>query len=112
MSKERRNSIKKNQRLKVIVPVVLAVILVLSCLTAFLCVNVHKCDDCEKTFYGKGYYKEKEGEGVIGSVFGSLFGDTENIPIETVDGAIICKECAMNNTSVKAELRAVEEFKR
>lgn len=74
--------------------------------------TVHSCDDCGTRFFGKGYYKEHESQGVLGSVFGTFFGDTEGIPLETVEDVIICRECAKNNVSVKAELRKVEEFKR
>ena len=70
-----------------------------------------RCDDCSAIIFGSGYYKEKESQGVLGSVFGSIFGDTEGIPLETVEDVTICRDCAMNNVSVKSELRGVEEFK-
>lgn len=112
MSKERRNEIKaktRNKKTLIILSSILSVVIVLS---AAVALNIHKCDDCEKVFFGSGYYKEKESEGVLGSLFGSLFGDTEGIPLETVEGVIICKECVKNNVSVKAELREIREFKR
>lgn len=112
MSKERREEInkkKKNKRLLIAVLAALAVVIALGAVTAL---NVHKCDDCGAAVFGSGYYKEKESEGVLSSLFGSVFGDTESIPVETVEGVIICRECAMNNVSVKAELRPVDEFKR
>ena len=92
-----------------IVSAVLAFVLMIGAVVA---VNVHKCDDCGKSFFGSGYYKEKEAAGVLGSLFGSVFGDTEGVQLETEDGIIICRECAMNNVSVKSELRSVDEFKR
>lgn len=112
MSKERRNEIKKKQQTKKIAAVVVAVVAVVAVIATALVMNVHKCDDCGVTIFGSGYYKEEVGEGVLGSVFGSIFGDTESVALETVEGAIICEECAMNNTSVKAELRPVSDFKR
>ena len=112
MSKERRNEIKKKQQTKKMTVIIIAVVAVVSLISAVLVMNIHKCDDCGVTIYGSGYYKEKASEGVLGSVFGSIFGDTENVALETVEGAIICRDCAMNNTSVKAELRPVSDFKR
>lgn len=112
MSKERRDEIKKKQKSKKqIIIIALTAVLVISA-AAVLITNVHSCDDCGARIFGSGYYKEHESQGVLGSLFGSVFGDTESLPIETVDGVIICGECAKNNVSVKAELRGVEEFKR
>lgn len=112
MSKARRNEIKRKEKSKtlIITAVIVSAVIILSGIIA--ATSIHKCDDCSAIIYGKGYYKEIGGQGVLGSVFGSFFGDTESIPIETEEGVIICKECAMNNTSVKAELRNVSEFKR
>lgn len=112
MSKARRNEIKKKQQTKKMAAVVIAVVAVVAIVVTALAMNIHKCDDCGVTIYGSGYYKEVVGEGVLGSVFGSIFGDTEGVALETVEGVIICEECAMNNTSVKAELRPVKDFKR
>lgn len=112
MSKERRNEIKKNQKKKIIVPIISAVLVVVIAAVAIFALSFHKCDDCGTTFFGSGYYKEKDGQGVLGSVFGTFFGDTEGIPLEVVEDVIICEECAKNNVSVKAELRPVSEFKR
>lgn len=112
MSKERRNEIKKKQKQKIIIPVISAVLAVVIAIGAFVALSFHKCDDCGTTFFGSGYYKEKGGQGVVGSVFGTFFGDTEGIPLEVVEDVIICEECAKNNVSVKAELRPVSEFKR
>lgn len=112
MSKKRREEIKKKQNNKLIVSVVAAVLVVVIAVGGIIAANVHKCDDCSTTFFGSGYYKEKETEGVLGSLFGSLFGDTEGVSIETEEDIIICRECAMNNVSVKSELRTVDEFKR
>lgn len=112
MSKERRNEIKKKQKTKkaVIIAVVVAVTVAVIAVTAF---SVHgKCDECGAGFWGKGYYKEAESAGVLGSLFGSVFGDTESITPETVEGVVLCEECAKNNVSVKSELRSVSDFKR
>lgn len=112
MSKERRNEIKKKQKSKKIIigAAVAAVVVLLVTVSFFLSVN--KCDDCGTVFFGKGYYKEDESKGVLGSAFGSLFGDTAGIPLETVDGVVICEECVKNNVSVKSELRPAKDFKR
>lgn len=112
MSKERRNEIKqkqKNKKIIIIIAAVLAVVLAAGTVTAL---NLHKCDDCGATIFGSGYYKEKEAAGVLGSLFGTVFGDTEGVQVETQEDVIICRECAKNNVSVKAELRPVDEFKR
>ena len=110
MSKQRREELKKAQQK--IISLVSVLLVVIIAIAGVLSVSINKCDDCNATIFGKGYYKEKESEGVLGSVFGSLFGDTEGVSLETVEGAVICLECAKNNTSVKAELRDVSEFKR
>lgn len=112
MSKERRQEIKKKQKIKILIPIIaVAVALVIIAGIVFAtCVNT--CDDCSARIFGKGYYKEEGSQGVLSSVFGTFFGDTESIPLETVDGVIICRDCAMKNTSVASELRDVEEFKR
>ena len=112
LSKDRREEIKKKEKNKKLVIVIAAVLVAVVALGAFVNANVHSCDDCEITFIGSGYYKEKESAGVLGSLFGSVFGDTEGVSIEAEEGVIICRECAMNNASVKAELRPVDEFKR
>lgn len=112
MSKERRAEIKKKQKTNKTIIVVATVLVIVIAAGVLVTMNIHKCDDCGTTFFGSGYYKEEDGQGVLGSVFGSIFGDTEGIPLETVEGVIICEECAMNNVSVKAELRPVSEFKR
>lgn len=112
MSKQRREELKKAQQKKKIISLVSVLLVVIIAIAGVLSVSINKCDDCNATIFGKGYYKEKESEGVLGSVFGSLFGDTEGVSLETVEGAVICLECAKNNTSVKAELRDVSEFKR
>lgn len=112
MSKKRREEIKKKQKTKLIISVAAAALAVVIILSTAVLMNVHKCDDCNKTFFGSGYYKEKEAAGVLGSLFGSVFGDTEGVSVEKEEDVIICKECAMNNVSVKSELRPVEEFKR
>ena len=112
MSKERRNKINEAQkRKKQLIIISVAAVLVIA-IGAAVFSNVHKCDDCKETIFGSGYYKEHESQGVLGSLIGSVFGDTEGLPLETVDCVIICRECAKNNVSVKAELRGVEEFKR
>ncbi len=112
MSKARRNEIKKKQQIKKMLSIVIVAVAVVALIGTVFALSVHKCDDCGTTIFGSGYYKEKTGEGVLGSVFGSLFGDTEGVALETVEDSIICEECAMNNTSVKAELRPVSDFKR
>lgn len=112
MSKQRREKIKKKQQTKKIVTVIAVVLVVLIAASTVAVMSLHKCDDCQAFIFGKGYYKEEDSQGVLTSVFGSIFGDTENIPLETVDGVIICEECAKNNPSVKAELRPVSEFRR
>ena len=112
MSKERRSEIKKKQKTKKIIIIIAAVLVLVIAAGAVLAFSVHSCDDCGKMFFGSGYYKEKESQGVLGSVFGTIFGDTEGIPLETVEGVIICEECAKNNVSVKSELRPLREFKR
>ncbi len=112
MSKKRREEIKKKQKTKLMISVIAAVLVVVIAAGAVVIANVHKCDDCNTTFFGSGYYKEKDSAGVLGSLFGSIFGDTEGVQVETEEDVIICRECAMNNASVKAELRPVEEFKR
>lgn len=112
MSKERRDKIKQKQNRKKLV--ILSVSMLSVVLVAVLAVglNFHKCDDCGESFFGRGYYKEKESAGILGSAFGSLFGDTEGIPLETEEGVILCQQCAKSNPSVKAELRNLNEFKR
>lgn len=112
MSKERRNQISKKQKVKKLMPFLAALAVVIIITAAVSATFINKCDDCSTVIWGKGYYKENGSQGVLSSVFGTFFGDTESIPIETVDGVIICRECAMNNTSVKSELRDVSEFKR
>ena len=112
MSMKRREDIKKKQNNKLIISVAAAVLVTVIAVGGIIAAGVHRCDDCGTTFFGSGYYKEKESEGVLGSLFGSIFGDTEGVSIETEEGIIICRECAMNNVSVKSELRPVEEFKR
>ena len=112
MSKARRNEIKKKQQTKKMAAAIVAVVAVVAIIITALVMNIHKCDDCGVTIYGSGYYKEKPSEGVLGSVFGTIFGDTEGVALETVEDTIICMDCAMNNTSVKAELRPVSDFKR
>ncbi len=112
LSKERRDEINKKQRSKKLAVIIAAVLVVVIAAGAIVLANVHKCEDCGETIFGSGYYKEHESQGVLGSLFGSFFGDTEGVPLETVDGVIVCRECAKNNVSVKAELRGVEEFKR
>lgn len=112
MSKERRVEIKKKQKNKKQIIIIAAVLAVVLAAGIAVLANVHRCDDCGAGIFGSGYYKEHESQGVLGSVFGSIFGDTQGVPLETVEGAIICRECAKNNVSVKAELRGVEEFKR
>lgn len=112
MSKKRREEIKKKQNNKLIISVVAVVLVAVIAAGAIVAANIHKCDDCKVAFFGSGYYKEKEAEGVLGSLFGSIFGDTEGVSLETEEDVIICRECAMNNVSVKSELRTVDEFKR
>ena len=112
MSKKRREEIKKKQTAKKIIPIVAVVLVLVIAAGAVAAMNIHSCDDCGVRIYGSGYYKENEGQGVLGSLFGTLFGDTQSVTPETVEDVIICRDCAMNNTSVKAELRDVEEFKR
>lgn len=112
MSKTRRDEIKKKQKTKLIVSVVAIVVAVVIAIGGTVAVSFNKCDDCGDVFFGKGYYKEKSGEGVLGSLFGSLLGDTDKTPLETEEDVVICLECAKNNTSVKAELRDVSDFKR
>jgi len=112
LSKERRGEIKKKQKTKKQLIIIAAVLALVLAAAVAVFANVHSCDDCGAWFFGSGYYKEHESQGVLGSVFGSIFGDTEGIPLETVEDVIICRECAKNNVSVKAELRGVEEFKR
>lgn len=112
MSKKRREEIKKNQKIKKLIPVIAVVLVIVTAVGAIAAANIHTCDDCSARIIGKGYYKEESSQGVLSSVFGSIFGDTESIELATVEGVIICKECAMENTSVKAELRDVEEFRR
>lgn len=112
MSKERREKIKKQQKNKKMAVVIAGILVFVLVIGGIAAMTVRTCDDCKALIIGSGYYKEEESQGVLGSLFGTVFGDTENIALETVEGVVICKECAMNNTSVKAELRPVEEFKR
>lgn len=112
MSKSRREEIKKKQQTKMIVSVVAVCVAVVIAISGIVAVSFNKCDDCGETFFGRGYYKEKSSEGVLGSLFGSLLGDTDVTPLETEDDVVLCLECAKNNTSVKAELRDVSDFKR
>ena len=112
MSKERRKEIEKKQKNKKALPIIIVAVVLLIGAVGLTASVIDKCDDCGATIVGSGYYKEKEAEGVIGSVIGSIFGDTESLPLETVEGAVICKECVKNNTSVKADLRPVSDFKR
>ncbi len=112
MSKERREEIKKSQRNKKLIPIVIAVIAAVIITSAVAASFINTCDDCSARIYGKGYYKENGSQGVLSSVFGTIFGDTESITPEIVEDVIICRDCAMKNTSVAAELRDVEEFKR
>lgn len=112
MSKARRNEIKKKQETKKILLISISLVAVIVIAIAGISASFNKCDECGDTFFGKGYFKEADGEGVLGSVFGSIFGDTESVPLETVEGVILCEECVKNNVSVKAELRKAEEFKR
>lgn len=112
MSKERRSEIKKKQKNKKQIIIIAAVLAVVLAAGVAVLANVHRCDDCGAGIFGRGYYKEHESQGVLGSVFGSIFGDTEGVPLETVEDVIICRECAKSNVSVKAELRGVDEFKR
>lgn len=112
MSKERRNEIQKKQNTKKLIPIIAAAVVLVIIAAALIFTFVNKCDDCSELFFGKGYYKEESSQGVLSSVFGTVFGDTENIPVETVDGVIICRECAMKNTSVAADLRDVSDFRR
>lgn len=112
MSKERRSEIKKKQQRKsilILTAVILAVVVALGSVAAL---SIHKCDDCGTTIFGSGYYKEKEAAGVLGSLFGSVFGDTEGVQLEVEEDIIICEECAKNNVSVKSELRPLKDFKR
>ncbi len=112
MSKKRREEINKTQKNKKLAVIIAAVLVVVVAAGGIVLASVHKCDDCGEMLFGKGYYKEHESQGVLGSLFGSVFGDTESIEPETVDGVIICRECAKNNVSVKAELRPVDDFRR
>lgn len=112
LSKGRREEIKQIQKVKKRLFIISMIFTVVMALIMTFFYNFHLCDDCGTAVFGKGYYKEHESQGVLGSVFGSIFGDTESISLETVDGVIICRECAMNNVSVKAELRDVNEFRR
>lgn len=112
MSKERRKQINKKEKTKKLIPLIAALVAVVIIAGTVAATCLHRCDDCSELIFGKGYYKENGSQGVLSSVFGSFFGDTKNIPIETVDGVIICRECAKENTSVKSELRSVDEFKR
>ena len=92
---------------------IIAVVLVITVAAgAFIASAVHKCDECEATFYGSGYYKEKDSEGVVGSLIGSLLGGSQAVPLETVEGVVICRNCAENNISVQTYLRDVDDFKR
>lgn len=112
MSKERRVEIKKKQKTKKCAIIIIAVVAAALVIVG-IGFSVHgKCDECGTGFWGKGYYKEAESAGVLGSLFGSVFGDTESITPETVEGVVLCQECAKNNVSVKAELRPVSDFKR
>ena len=52
MSKERRSEIKKNQKLKIILPIVAVVLAVVIGAVVFAVSAVNKCDECEATFYG------------------------------------------------------------
>ncbi len=112
MSKARREEIKKKQQTKLVASVIAVCVAVVIAISGIVAVSFNKCDDCGATFFGKGYYKEKSSEGVLGSLFGSLLGDTDVTPLETEDDVVICLECAKNNTSVKSELRDVSDFKR
>ena len=112
MSKARREEIQKKQKPRLIASVVAVVVAVVIAVGGIVALSFNKCDDCGKVFFGKGYYKEKAGEGVLGSLFGSLLGDTDKTPLETEEDVVICLECAKNNTSVKSELRDVSDFKR
>ena len=112
MSKTRREEIKKKQQTKLVVSVVAVVLAVVIAVGGFFVLGFSKCDDCGETFFGKGYYKEKAGEGVLGSLFGTLLGDTDSTPLETEEDVVICYECALNNTSVVSGLRDVSDFKR
>ncbi len=112
MSKERRNEIKKKQKAKSLVPVIAIALTVVLIIGGVVALTVHRCDDCGTTFVGSGYYKEKESAGVLGSLFGTVFGDTDGVQLEVEEDIIICEECAKNNVSVKAELRPLKDFKR
>lgn len=112
MSKARRNAIKNKKNKKMLISLVSAMLVIVVIAGAVFAFGTHKCDDCSKRFFGSGYYKEDAAQGVISSALGSLFGDTEGISVKTVEGVIICQECAKNNPSVKTELRTVKEFRR
>ncbi len=112
MSKERREKIKKNQKNKKLIPIIAAAVAVIIIAVAVTASFINTCDDCSARIYGKGYYKENGSQGVLSSVFGTIFGDTESIEPEIIEDVIICRDCAMKNTSVAAELRDVEEFRR
>lgn len=112
MSKTRREEIKKKQQVRLIASVVAVVLAVVIAVGGFFVLGFSKCDDCGETFFGKGYYREKAGEGVLGSLFGTLLGDTDKTPLETDEDAVICIECAKKNTSVVSGLREVSDFKR
>jgi hypothetical protein len=102
----------KKQKTRLIMSVVAVVVAVVIAIGGIVAVSFNKCDDCGASFFGSGYYKEKAGEGVLGSLFGSLLGDTGKTPLETEEDVVICLECAKKNTSVVSELRDVSEFKR
>ena len=112
MSKERRNEIKKKQKTKSVAIITAIALTVVIFLGTAVALNIHKCNDCGVTIFGSGYYKEKETAGVLGSLFGSVFGDTDGIQLEVEEDIIICEECAKNNVSVKSELRPLKDFKR
>lgn len=112
MSKERREQLKQNQSRKKLLILSVSVLTVVLVAVLAVGLNFHRCDDCGESFFGRGYYKEKESAGVLSSAFGTLFGDTEGIPLEIEEDVILCAECAKNNVSVKTELRPLKDFKR
>lgn len=115
MAKKRK---KKSSGLpiKALIPVVVIIIIV----AVFAPKLFNKCDDCNQTFFGTGYYGGSSAEAVdtaIGAIAGLLGGGSdEAVDAEQIDeGTILCAECAVkmeHHPSISLGQHTLEDFKR
>lgn len=60
---------------------------------------IHRCDNCDKTFFGTGYYAN-----VLSDALASLHGS---------DGKILCRACAETNHALEILAgKSLDDFKR